>query len=132
MDFLAKHFECILDALPDGVFISDVAGITLRINRMYEQLTGLKQEEVQGKQVRALVENGIFDRVLNPEIVRTDKPATHIQQLRNGKKLVLSGFPVFDESGTLCLVVTFVRDITHQIELLELFTDKGIGTEIVL
>ena len=112
MDFLAKHFECILDALPDGVFISDVAGITLRINRMYEQLTGLKQEEVQGKQVRALVENGIFDRVLNPEIVRTGKPATHVQQLRNGKKLVLSGFPVFDESGTLRLVVTFVRDIT--------------------
>ena len=42
MDFLSKHFECILDALPDGVFVSDVSGITLRVNRMYEQLTGLK------------------------------------------------------------------------------------------
>lgn len=112
MDFLAKHFEFILDALPDGVFISDVSGITLRVNRMYEQLTGLKQEDVQGKQVRALVENGVFDKVLNPEIVRTGKPATHVQQLQNGKKLVLSGFPVFDESGALRLVVTFVRDIT--------------------
>jgi PAS domain S-box-containing protein len=112
MDFLAKHFEFILDALPDGVFISDVSGITLRVNRMYEHLTGLKQEEVQGKQVRALVENGVFDKVLNPEIVRTGKPATHVQQLQNGKKLVLSGFPVFDESGALRLVVTFVRDIT--------------------
>jgi len=112
MDFLSKHFECILDALPDGVFVSDVSGITLRVNRMYEQLTGLTQEQVQGKQVRALVENGVFDKVLNPEIVRTGKPATHVQQLQDGKKLVLSGFPVFDESGTLRLVVTFVRDIT--------------------
>jgi len=112
MEFVAKHFEYILDALPDGVFISDISGITLRVNRMYEQLTGLKQEEVQGKQVRALVENGIFDRILNPEIVRTGKPATHVQQLQNGKKLVLSGFPVFDEAGTMRLVVTFVRDIT--------------------
>ncbi|ACU89678.1 sigma-54 interaction domain-containing protein [Desulfomicrobium baculatum] len=112
MDFLSKYFECILDALPDGVFVSDVSGITLRVNRMYEQLTGLTQEQVQGKQVRALVENGVFDKVLNPEIVRTGKPATHVQQLQNGKKLVLSGFPVFDESGALRLVVTFVRDIT--------------------
>jgi PAS domain S-box-containing protein len=111
-DFVAKHFEYILDALPDGVFISDVSGITLRVNRMYEQLTGLKQEDIQGRQVRSLVENGIFDKILNPEIVRTGKPATHVQQLQNGKKLVLSGFPVFDEGGTLRLVVTFVRDIT--------------------
>ena len=112
MDYLSKHFEDILDALPDGVFISDVTGITLRVNRMYEQLTGIKLKDVQGKQVRSLVENGVFDKVLNPEIVRTGRPATHVQQLQNGKKLVLSGFPVFDESGALRLVVTFVRDIT--------------------
>lgn len=111
-NILAKHFESILDALPDGVFISDASGVALRVNRMYEQLTGLKQDYVQGKQVRTLVEEGVFDRVLNPEIVRTGKPATHVQQLQNGKRLVLSGFPVFDEAGNLRLVVTFVRDIT--------------------
>ena len=112
MDFLAANFEFILDALPDGVFISDVSGIALRVNRMYEQLTGLRQEDIQGKQVRSLLESGTFDKILNPEIVRTGKPTTHVQQLKNGKKLVLSGFPVFDATGTLRLVVTFVRDIT--------------------
>lgn len=109
---LLKYFERILDTLPDGVFISDTSGITLRVNRMYEQLTSLLQEEVRGKNVRTLVEEGVFDRVLNPEIVRTGKPATHVQQLKDGKKLVLSGFPVFAENGELCLVVTFARDIT--------------------
>lgn len=94
------------------MFISDTSGTTLRINRMYEQLTGLKQQNVQGKNVRTLVEEGVFDRILNPEIVRSGRPATHVQQLKNGKKLVLSGFPVFNEAGELCLVVTFARDIT--------------------
>lgn len=94
------------------MFISDVSGTALHINRMYEQLTGLKQEGVQGRNVRALVEEGVFDHILNPEIVRTGKPATHVQQLKNGKKLVLSGFPVFDEAGGIRLVVTFARDIT--------------------
>ena len=111
-ELLSRYVERILDALPDGVFISDVSGTALHINRMYEQLTGLKQESVQGRNVRSLVEEGVFDHILNPEIVRTGKPATHVQQLKNGKKLVLSGFPVFDEGGSIRLVVTFARDIT--------------------
>ncbi len=111
-ELLSKHVERILDALPDGVFISDASGTSLRVNRMYEQLTGLTQGQVQGKNVRGLVEEGVFDHILNPQIVRTGKPATHVQQLKNGKKLVLTGFPVFDTRGDLCLVVTFARDIT--------------------
>lgn len=111
-ELLSKHVERILDALPEGVFISDASGTSLRVNRMYEQLTGLTQEQVQGKNVRCLVEEGVFDHILNPQIVRTGRPATHVQQLKNGKKLVLTGFPVFDTRGDLCLVVTFARDIT--------------------
>ena len=52
------------------------------------------------------MQQGIFDRVVNPQIVETGKPATHVQQLANGKRLVLTGYPVFDEKGQLCLVVT--------------------------
>ena len=106
---MCKH---ILDAMPSGVFISDVSGRTLYVNRTYEQLTGLRQEELRGKNVRSLVGEGIFDNILNPEIVRTCRPATHVQQLKNGTRLVLSGFPVFDEDGIIRLVATFARDIT--------------------
>ena len=111
-ELLSKYVERILDALPEGVFISDAAGTSLRVNRMYEQLTGLTQEQIRGKNVRDLVQEGTFDCILNPEIVRTGKPTTHVQQLKNGKKLVLTGFPVFDGKGDLCLVVTFARDVT--------------------
>ena len=65
-EVLSRYVERILDALPDGVFISDASGTALHINRMYEQLTGLKQESVQGRNVRALMEEGIFDHILNP------------------------------------------------------------------
>lgn len=109
----------ILDAVPFGVFITDISGRTLYVNRMYEQLTGLALADLQGRNVRDLVRDGIFDRVLNPEIVRTGKPCTHVQLLKNGNRLVLSGFPVFDRSGQICLVVTFARDITLLSELQE-------------
>ena len=112
MPIISKHFLAILDALPNGIFITDVTGTTLYINRMYEQITGLTQERVRGKNVRTLVSEGIFDRILNPEIVATGKPSSYVQSLADGKKLALSGFPVFDSEGTLCLVVTIARDIT--------------------
>lgn len=112
MSIITKNFHAILDALPNGIFISDVSGKTLYVNRMYEQITGLKQENIQGKNVRTLVTEGIFDRILNPEIVASGKPSSHIQSLADGKKLALTGFPVFDSNGILCLVVTIARDIT--------------------
>ena len=84
-ELLSKHVERILDALPDGVFISDASGTSLRVNRMYEQLTGLTQAQLQGKNVRCLVEEGVFDHILNPEIVRTGKPSTHVQSSRTAK-----------------------------------------------
>ena len=111
-ELLSRNVESILDALPEGVFISDAAGVSLRVNRMYEQLTGLTQGQIEGRNVRDLVHEGTFDCILNPEIVRTGRPTTHVQQLKNGKKLVLMGFPVFDATGELRLVVTFARDVT--------------------
>ncbi|MEG1610609.1 MAG: sigma 54-interacting transcriptional regulator [Bilophila sp.] len=112
MQSLAQHFESILNILSDGVFISDMDGTTLFVNTMYETLTGLRREDIVGKNVRALVQQGVFDRIINPKVVETRKPATHVQQLGNGKRLVLTGFPVFDDKDELCLVVTFARDIT--------------------
>ena len=101
MKSLAPHFESILDTLSDGVFISDVEGTTLFVNKMYETLTGLRQGEIRGKNIRTLVQQGTFDKVVNPQIVETGKPATHVQQLANGKRLVLTGHPVFDDKGQL-------------------------------
>ncbi len=109
---LAGHFQSILDALSDGVYISDTAGRTLCVNSMYEKMTGLRREELEGRDVREMVRNGVFDSVLNPEIVQTRRSATRLQRLKDGKTLVLSGYPVFNEGGRLCFVVTFARDIT--------------------
>ncbi len=116
---LHKYFTSILDTISDGVFISDAAGTTLYVNRMYAQLSGMKETELRGRNVRELVDEGVFDRALNPEVVRTGKPATYMQKLKDGKNVVISGVPVFDEKGRVCLVVTFVRDETRLAQLNE-------------
>jgi PAS domain S-box-containing protein len=116
---IEHYLDSILDVLSDGIYISDRHGITLKVNRAYEQLLGLKREELIGKYVTDLQKDGAFDVVLNPNIVRTRKPETSVQVTRQGSKVVLHGYPVLDASGEVALVVTFVRDITALSQLEE-------------
>ena len=109
---IAANFDEILDLFDDGLFISDRSGISLRINKMYEKMTGITQSQVRGKHVSTLVEEGIFDTVVNPEVVRTKKTVTTMQRINNDTKVLLRGHPIFNKQGEVCLVVTFVRDIT--------------------
>lgn len=109
---IKKITEGILDVLSDGIYVSDAKGETLAVNKMYEQLTGLKKEELMGKLVTDLRNQGKFDVILNPEIVRTGQKKSLVQLTKEGRRVILNGYPVFDESGKVALVVTFVRDIT--------------------
>jgi len=109
---IEKFLEGILDVLSDGIYITDAKGKTLAVNRMYEQLTGLKKDELVGKLVTDLRNQGIFDVVLNPEIVSTGHKKSLVQVTKEGRRVILNGCPVFDESGKVAIVVTFVRDIT--------------------
>ena len=130
---LSDYWDSIMDVLDDGIYISDRLGKTLMVNRRYEELTGLKREDLVGRTVKELVKEGKFDVVLNPDIVKTGMPKTVIQTTKIGKKVVLNGNPVFDPAHKVALVVTFVRDITslskikeqlaYQQELLERFSE---------
>jgi PAS domain S-box-containing protein len=112
MEIILQYFKEILNIFTDGIYISDREGTTLLVNHMYEQLTGLSQASLQGRNVFALVEEGVFDRILNPEIVHSRKPAVSVQTIRGDKRVILHGWPVLDAGGEVRLVVTFVRDIS--------------------
>jgi len=109
---LAPFLENILAALDDGVYVTDKHGTTLHVNRMYEKLTGLSSEDLLGHNVRVLREKGVFDEIVNPVVVKRQKPVTSVQVLKNGKRVVLRGYPVFDDEKELTLVITLVRDVT--------------------
>jgi PAS domain S-box-containing protein len=116
---VGKRMDSILDVLSDGIYITDREGNTLLVNTMYERLTGLKKQDLAGRRVQDLVQEGVFDVVLNPQIIKTGQPATSVQTTRKGQKLILNGHPIFAEGGEVALVVTFVRDVTVMSQLRE-------------
>ena len=115
-----EYIDDILDLMEDGIFVSDHTGLTLRVNKAYTKLIGLRAEQIEGKTVYELQQQGIFNRILNPRIVKGKKPASVVQELGKDKKTVhLRGFPVLDSQGEVRLVVTFARDVTAITQLRE-------------
>ena len=113
-----KDLEAIIENAYDGLYITDGDANTIMINRAYERITGIKRGEVLGKNMRELVASGVIDRSVSLEVIEKRSPVTIMQELRNGKKLLVTGTPVFDMAKMkIKLVVTNVRDITELIEL---------------
>ena len=118
-DILRSYLEELLDSFGEAIAISDHQGTMLYVNKKHAELTGIDQQDMLGRSALELVERGVFDVVLNPEIVKSRQPATRMQKTVDGRKLILEGNPIFDQQGQVVLVITFIRDITKVAELKE-------------
>jgi len=110
---MAKQLDAIIESSYDGIWVCDGNGVTVRVNRAACELDDVRIEDVIGKRVKDLVENGLFDRSVTLEVLETKRPVTLIQELKGGRKALATGSPVFDEDGEILFVVINVRDITE-------------------
>lgn len=116
---LSKKLDTVLESSYDGIYITDGNAVTIRVNKAYERITGLKIEEFLGKHVSYLVEKGIISKACSTIVLERKEVVTIEQTLKSGKILLVTGTPIFDDSGEIEMVVTNVRDITELILLKE-------------
>jgi PAS domain S-box-containing protein len=108
-----EELESILENLCDGIYITDGLGNTLRINKTYEKMSGLKAEELVGKNMKQLVDQGYFSESASLLVMKTKAPATAMYTVKTGKRLLVKGVPVFTNNGELIRIVNSVWDITE-------------------
>ncbi|HUL58008.1 MAG TPA: sigma 54-interacting transcriptional regulator [Anaeromyxobacteraceae bacterium] len=109
---LTREQDAIINSTSEGLWICDGDANVLRINPASERLNGIRADQVVGRNMRELVAEGLFDRSATLEVIRTRAPVNMLQS-RQGRKLVLTGNPVFDDAGKLIRVVVNERDITE-------------------
>lgn len=112
-----EFFAQFCDAFRDAISISDRHGVIVLVNAKHAELTGIPKDQMLGQSVMEMVRGSIFDVVLNPEVVQTKQSVTRVQNISNGKKLVLEGHPILDAQGDVDYVITFIRDVTTLSEL---------------
>lgn len=122
---LSIELDTIIDSSYDGLWICDGQGYILRVNPASEKLTELKAEDVIGRNMTELVEEGIIDKSVTLEVLKTKEKTSIIQKTGKGKKLFLTGSPVFDQNGELFRVVVNERDITDITKLQQKLEEKS-------
>jgi len=110
---LVDVLEAIIDSSYDGLWICDREGKVIRINSASEKINGIKEDQVLGKKMEDLVQEGLIDRSVTLEVLKARAAITIIQKLRNGKQILVTGNPFFDDQGEISLVVVNERDITE-------------------
>ncbi|QXI50868.1 sigma-54 interaction domain-containing protein [Pseudomonas alvandae] len=110
-------FEELLNALHDGVYITDGDGKTLKVNQAYERLTGLSGEDLIGRSMRELVKEGVISQSATLRVLQGGRPVSVMQSLSQGKKLLVSATPILDAGKRISYVVSTVRDMTELLRM---------------
>lgn len=114
-----KELEEIMNHSYDGFAITNREGITIKVNKAWDRLTGLKREEVIGVPLDKLVKKGFFSDSVTMKVLESRKPTTIIQRMKSGKQAMMTGSPIFDEHGELDQVIINIRDVTELYQLKE-------------
>lgn len=120
---ITRQILPILDSIHDGLYITDGRAVTILINRAYQRISGLRPEDVLGKDMWRIVSNGLINRSGSLLALKAKTPITIEQTFRTGTKALITSTPHFDESGRISMVVTVVRDITELHLLQEKYHD---------
>lgn len=114
---LKNCLEMAIDASYDGLWICDHKGTVILVNKASERINNVKANDVIGKNVRDLVIEGLFDQSVTLEVLKTKAPVTMMQQIRGGRKVLVTGNPIFDDQGDIAYVLTNDRDLTEMDQL---------------
>jgi PAS domain S-box-containing protein len=115
-DFMDNYLDFIeiSDNLYDGIYISDGTGKTLFINKAYSKLTGITKEEIVGRTVKDISEEGkLYKGAVTMDVIERKEVVNSLGKgLKTNIDLLVTGTPIFDEEGNVRLVVINDRDIS--------------------
>lgn len=121
---VSAKLDAVIESSYDGIYITDGEARTLRINKAYEQISGIERETLLGKSMYELVNEGYISQSGTIAVLEKKKTITIQQTLSNHKTVLITSTPVLDDQENIDMVVTNVRDITQLIKLQEELEEK--------
>jgi PAS domain S-box-containing protein len=110
---LSQELDAIVSSSDDGLWICDGTGTILRMNAASERLNRLRAADVIGRNIDEMVDEGYIDHSVTRKVIDSGRRENLLQRTRSGRKLMLTGNPVFNPAGELIRVVVNERDITE-------------------
>ncbi|MDD5792743.1 MAG: sigma 54-interacting transcriptional regulator [Erysipelotrichaceae bacterium] len=118
----SRQFDLLL-ALFDNdntdVSIFDGEGTYLAVSQSYLEHNGLTKENIIGRNVRDLMNEGVFSPSVTIKTLEEKKKSTLVQKNWLGKTILTTGTPIFSEDGSIRYIVCY-----NSIDISELTTTE--------
>lgn len=114
---LFDNFDLIMDAAHDDLLISDGKGKVIAVNSTFEEMYGVKREDILGKSVFQLEEEGYFKPSIVALVLKEKKKLSLQQETNQNRNVLVTAAPVFGDAGKINFVISYSRDITEMVEL---------------
>jgi len=108
--FMIESLRAIFYA-DDGVTVSSGTLELLLVNDTYASIVGVEGSKLIGQKTTSLVEQGIFEKSVAEIAVKTKGQITIVQNQNNGKTVLNTAKPIFNEDGEVHRVVSTIRDM---------------------
>lgn len=108
-----REMEAVIESMFDGLYVTDGHANTLRLNKGFERIMGITHEQCVGRNMAELVKEGVFSRSGTLAALENGEQATLTLTASTGKEALVTSNPIYDDNGSIILVVTNVRDITE-------------------
>ncbi len=115
--------EAVLHSLKDDILITNLEGIILKVTDTTSSIYDILPDDLISRSVYDLEQEGIFTPIITPLVLKARKKKTIVQSTHNGKKLLVTGVPVFDNEGKLWRIVSYSHDITELMKMKSYFME---------
>ena len=112
-------YKTIVENLGVEIFVSDGKGNVLFVNPASIEINELDVDNVVGRNVRELMEDGYFEESSTLKVLDKKETVSVLQHLKNGKKVIATGVPIFDENDKVRMVISTSQDTEAVNKLLE-------------
>lgn len=93
--------------------MTNTDGIILRVSKATGSIYGVNPDELIGRSVYDLEKEGLFTPLATPKVIIKKERITFVQTTKAGKKLLVTGVPVFDSNNNLYRIVSYSHDVTE-------------------
>ncbi len=105
--------EIVFDNVANGIYLVDGKGVTIRVNKTFEEMSGFTNSELAGRALCDMVgPDNLFSGSASLLVLERKAPATATYSTSTGRKLLVKGRPVFGDDGEIRYIVNTIWDLT--------------------
>lgn len=109
----------VISSLEEDIMVANSDGIIIKVSKGSGSHYDVEPEALLGQSVYELERKGVFKPAITPEVLKKKKKVILIQKAGSGKKILVTGIPVFNEVGNIEHIVSYSYDVSELLVIKE-------------